>query len=56
MDTLWSTEEWEHGLPSAVPTLVRPDATDPDTGEPSAAAVAGPFPKLAWRSAGGGSR
>jgi predicted metal-dependent hydrolase len=42
VDTLWSTDEWEHGLPSAAPTLVRPDATDPaDTGEPSAAAVAG---------------
>jgi len=33
VDTLWSTEEWEHGEPAAVPTLARP--------EPTAASVAG---------------
>ena len=32
MDTLWSTEEWEHGVPAPAPTLAHP--------EPTAAAVA----------------
>ena len=33
MDTLWSTEEWEHGEPAATSTLAHP--------EPTAATVAG---------------
>ena len=39
MDTLWSTDEWEHGLPSAAPTLVQPEPIE--SAEPTAAAVAG---------------
>jgi len=35
VDTLWSTDEWEHGLPATKLTLADPDA------EPTAAAVAG---------------
>jgi predicted metal-dependent hydrolase len=36
VDTLWSTDEWEHGLPTVAPTLERRDE-----GEPTAAEVAG---------------
>jgi predicted metal-dependent hydrolase len=39
VDTLWSTDEWEHGLPPVAPTLAEPAPTE--AGEPTAAAVAG---------------
>jgi predicted metal-dependent hydrolase len=39
VDTLWSTDEWEHGLPSVVPTLAEPEPAE--ASEPSAAVVAG---------------
>lgn len=36
MDTLWSTDEWEHGLPAATPTLADPEPRS----EPTATTVA----------------
>jgi predicted metal-dependent hydrolase len=36
VDTLWSTDEWEHGLPAAAPTLAEPGARP----EPTATTIA----------------
>jgi predicted metal-dependent hydrolase len=38
VDTLWSTDEWEHASPATAPTLAEPGA--PDAAEPTATAVA----------------
>ncbi len=41
MDTLWSTDEWEHGAPTVRPSLADPDPGPDPESEPTAAAVAG---------------
>lgn len=38
MDTLWSTDDWEHGLPAASPTLAEPEPAP--RSEPTAAGIA----------------
>jgi len=41
VDTLWSTDEWEHGAPTVRPSLADPDPGPDPESEPTAAAVAG---------------